>query len=104
MSFQSNINCRFHKVCHVTDDNAFQKTQNNLAVTPSEIKELTNRGIPVNTTNASMFIEGTSSQGGFCLAADEIRGADIADVWNASRDAQERLVKAHKNDVKLYGD
>lgn len=104
MSFTSRINQRYHKVCHVTDDNAFQKTENNLAVTPSEIKELTNRGIPVNSTNASMFLEGTTSQGGFGLSADEVRGADIADVWNASRDAQERLIKAHKNDVQLYGD
>lgn len=104
MSFQKNLNCRFHHVCRVTDDNAHVKTQNNLAVTPSEIKELTSRGIPVNTTNASMFIEGTSVQGSFVLSADELRGADIADVWNASRDAQQKIVAVHKNDVKLYGE
>ncbi|WGL30916.1 hypothetical protein [Dipodfec virus UOA04_Rod_524] len=103
MSFQSNLNQRFHKTCHVTDDNAFQKTRDGLAVTPAEIQELTMRGVPVNSTNASMFVEGTSGQGSFTLAADELRGADIVDAWNASRDAQSKLVKAHVNDVSNYG-
>lgn len=104
MSFIKSINQRYHKVCHITDDTAYQKTQNGLAVTPAEIRELSSRGIPINSQNSNMFIEGTSVQGSFALAADELRGVDIADVWNASRDAQSKLVRAHQNDVKLYGD
>lgn len=103
MSFVDNIHQFNHRCCHVTDDGAFQKTRNGLAVSPAEIRELTNRGIPVNSQNASMYIEGTTSQGSFELPIDELRGADIVDAWNASRDAENKLVSAHRSDVRNYG-
>lgn len=104
MSFRSKLNQRSHKLCHVDDSTAYLKTSNGLSVTPAEIKRLTQNGIPVSSSAASMFCEGVSGSGAFVLPVDERRGVDIADVWNASRDAQQRIVGAHLNDVKLYGE
>lgn len=104
MSFSSNINLRYHKTCTITDDNAYIKTTSNLSTTPADIRRLVAQGIPVSSSNASSFCDGVAGVGALPLAIDERRGVDIVDAWNASRDAQSKLVSAHKADVKQYGD
>ncbi|WGL30968.1 hypothetical protein [Dipodfec virus UOA04_Rod_611] len=73
----------------------------NLAISPSEICALTERGIASSSSNLGLsFTEGSSDP---VLQIEQVRGTDVADVWNASRDASANLARAHKKDKDYYG-
>lgn len=73
----------------------------NLSISPSEIAELTARGISSSAANAGLtFVEGTNNP---VLPLEQTRGIDVADIWNASKDAAANLVRAHKKDKEYYG-
>lgn len=73
-----------------------------LAVTPSDVAKLSEKGLSVSSNTAGLtFEEGSSDP---VLSAENFRGVDAADIWNASRDAAERLTDAHKKDKSYYGD
>lgn len=77
-------------------------TEQNLAVTPSEIMELTNRGIPVSPSNANQFVVGVPNPS-YDLPVDQRRGVDIVDVWDASQSAKRSLIQANIKDTETYG-
>lgn len=64
--------------------------QNDLAVTPEKMAELTKLGIPVSSQNISL---GYENSGGDSVPREFIRGIDINDLWN---DVQDSRVKAKK--------
>lgn len=101
-SFVNKLKARPCKVCYCSSESAFQPTQNGLALTPSDVKRCVDSGIPVTTANANMFIEGVENPS-TNLPVDELRGCDIVDAWEASRSAKSKLVRAHLNDVNIYG-
>lgn len=83
-------------------NNAFEKTQNGLALTPAEMRVMASRGIPVSSTvNEALFYDGESNPS-WLIPIDRVRGVDLTDVWNASMDAKKKLVKAHLNDKAKY--
>lgn len=73
-----------------------------LAVTPSEVASLTEKGIAVNAVNAGALsvVDGVSDP---VLLLENTRGIDVSDVWNASLDARANLIRAHKKDKEYYG-
>lgn len=76
--------------------------QGGLAVTPSEVAKLTERGIAVNSANAGGLevLEGVSDP---VLTLEQTRGVDVNDVWEASKQAAANLIRAHKKDKEYYG-
>lgn len=72
-----------------------------LAVTPSEVAKLTERGVAVSTGNSSLgYSEGVQDP---ALTVDMMRGVDINDVWQAEQDSRSKLVGAYKRDKEFYG-
>lgn len=90
---------RYHKTCSNCSESPLPPQ--NLSVTPSEIQALTERGVAASSSNSGLiFSEGSANP---VLTVDMMRGVDAAEVWNASKDAQANLVKAHKKDKEFYG-
>lgn len=74
-----------------------------LAYSPAMVMEATEQGIAVSGMNIdSMFYDGTDNPS-YDLAADQRRGVDANDVWNAARDARSRLIQAHLKDKRKFG-
>ncbi|QCS35985.1 hypothetical protein [Capybara microvirus Cap1_SP_77] len=68
-----------------------EKVQPGLAMTPREMAENIERGIPVSPSTLNLeFIEGTTDDSWF-IGIDQTRGVDINDLWNESRDQQQKL-------------
>lgn len=77
--------------------------QSHLSVTPSEMNQMRERGIPISSQcDPSQFYDGDNSP---CVSIDPMmmRGVDILDAWNAEQTAKNRLNQANKNDIKTYG-
>lgn len=105
MSFLNNLTNRC-AVCHRYDDStAFIKVQPGLAMTPAQIQRATELGLPVSSASLSsdVFFDGYDGTGDIPLSVDMMRGVDIVDTWNASHDAKQKLMQAHKQDVQRFG-
>lgn len=83
------------------DTEPYVYTEQNIAVTPSQIQQMVERGIPVSPSNASAFIDGVINPS-FDVPIEERRGVDVVDVWDASQDAKRQLIKAHLKDKAAY--
>lgn len=66
----------------------------NLSISPSEIMELTQRGISASSGNVGLCYNIGSVNP--VLSVDNMRGVDAADVWVAQKTARANLVKAYK--------
>lgn len=68
----------------------------NLSISPREIEQLTMRGVAASSNNAGLvFSDGVANPS---LLLENTRGIDPADLWTASQDAVQKLVRAHKKD------
>lgn len=85
-----------------SSDEPFERTVNNLAVTPSDMHRMVERGIPVSPTNDAMFFDGTPNVT-FELPLEDARGVDVNDIWNAQQDARRKIKNANSVDVQNYG-
>nr|QPB07437.1 MAG: hypothetical protein [Microvirus sp.] len=83
-------------------DEPFESTVNNLAVTPSDMHRMVERGIPVSPSNDAMFFDGTPNVT-FELPLEDARGVDVNDIWNAQQDARRKIKNANSVDVQNYG-
>lgn len=90
-------------VAQRVDPSCFTPVVNNLAVTPSDMHKLTERGIPINSTNNEQFIDGTLNCT-FDVPIERCRGVEAVDVWLAQCDARKKFRDAHIADVNTYGD
>lgn len=79
-----------------------EPTRPDLAVTPAQVKDLTDRGIPVSTPNASQFID-TDTSGSWDIEPMFQRDADTNKLWEQQQLARNKVVKAHRKDKKTYG-
>ncbi len=78
--------------------------QSNLALTPSEMMSLSERGIPISSHfDDSQFYDGDNSPR-VELAFEHQRGIDINDAWNAERNAKKNIRNAIVNDIKNSND
>lgn len=72
----------------------------NLSISPREIEQLTLRGVAASSANAGLvFSDGVANP---ALLLENTRGVDPADLWTASKDAVEKLVRAHKKDKSEF--
>lgn len=77
-------------------------TKPNLAITPKQVQELTNRGIAVSLPNEKLFLDGSSSGTDWSIDPIFRRDADMCSMWELSRDCQGRILKAQKADKKAH--
>lgn len=77
-------------------------TKPGLALTPSDIQALTDKGIAVSLPNAQNFL---SPQKGasWNIEPQFKRDATICSVWETEKLSQRRVMKAQKSDIQLYG-
>lgn len=80
----------------------FQPTRPDMAVTPSQMLSMAERGIPVAQQNAELFFDGHDNPSWF-IPAEQCRGVDVADLWEANRVISGKLRKAHEQDVQQFG-
>jgi hypothetical protein len=78
-------------------------TKPGLALTPSDIKNLTDKGVAVSLPNAQNFL--APSEGSTWHIEPEFRrDATMASVWETEKLAQKRVMKAKKTDIQVYGE
>lgn len=70
--------------------------QNGLAVTPSEMMQMTARGIPVTTNNLGLVYEDGVSSLDYTPPLEYTRGIDIADLWERRQDIREKFGKKYR--------
>lgn len=77
-------------------------TKPGLAMTPKQVRELTDRGIAVSLPNEKSFLDGSSSKTDWSIDPIFRRDADMCSMWELSRDCQGRILKAQKADKKAH--
>lgn len=101
-SFLKKIKSSSNFRCEKTFVNPYCPVKCGMSYTPGQMQVLIERGIPVSTqlVNPDMFFDGivSTSQS---VPLEFSRGVDIVDVWNASKDAKQKFVNAHLNEVNL---
>lgn len=97
---------KFHRVsyrpavCELLPDE--DPVQNDLAYTPSQMFEMAQKGMPVSTQSVAldgMFDEGYRELD-FEPPLHLMRHADMADLWEKSRDAKMKIKESVKNAKK----
>lgn len=84
--------------------NKYEKpVQSGLALTPRDVKEMTERGQAVSTPNIGQVQEDSASTGDWFIELPYRRGVDMNTVWEQSHITQNGLIRAHKLDKKRYG-
>lgn len=78
-------------------------TKPGLALTPMDIKNLTDKGIAVSLPNAQNFlspVEGSS----WTVEPEFRRDATMCSLWETEKLAQKRVMQARKKDIQIYGE
>lgn len=88
------------RVAHVVD-NGFEKVVPGLSVSPSQMAQMSEKGIPITAQMADTFFDGVSNPS-FDMPIEDLRGVDVNAVWNAQKDARKRIIDAHKADKAAY--
>lgn len=83
----------------------YEITKPGLALTPQNIKELTDRGIAVNLPNEKQFLEGDSISTAKSWDVEPVfkRSADMCELWELEQVAKNKVLKAHKVDKRKFG-
>lgn len=74
--------------------------QSGLALTPRDVRVMTDRGQAVATPNLA-YVE--DNYNGEYLPPEYRRGMDLNTAWELSQDISNGLVSAHKRDKKIFG-
>lgn len=72
--------------------------QPGLALTPSQINEMTRAGIPISNVNAMQFFDGYRTLD-FQPGLLNRRGVDMIDAWEHQMDARKKLVDASRSAI-----
>ena len=65
--------------------------QNGLAITPAQMLDLTNRGIPVSPSNLGLEYDDGYSELEFDVPSEHVRGIDMADLWEQREDMRDKM-------------
>lgn len=77
--------------------------QDGLSVTPAQMHEMTQHGIPISSQMSdSMFYDGDSKP---LTDIDPLmrRGVDAVDAWNLQKQSRKNLKNANSVDIQNYG-
>lgn len=79
-------------------------TKPGLAMTPSQVKELTDKGIAVSLPNEKQFFDGQNPrQSDWHVDPIFKRSVDMCEVWELEKTSQNKLLKAQRVDKKKFG-
>lgn len=80
----------------------FIAVSSGLALTPSQMLEMSQSGIPVSSQMASdLFYDGDTTMRVDIDPLDR-RGVDVVDAWNLQKSSRKKLMEAHNRDVATY--
>lgn len=92
--------CNYRKYPTLHTPLSYKDVAQNLSLSPSDIASLTERGFSSSAGNLGMTFDLGSPNP--VLDPANVRGADPADLWSASRAAADKLISAHKKDKQYY--
>lgn len=73
-----------------------------LAYTPAQMYEAAKAGVPISSQNISQLpTDDFTDEESWIVPVEYRRGQDIADIWNAQRDARAKIVAAYNEKRKL---
>ena len=75
-------------------------TVQHAAYTPSQMDELSKLGIPVTAQNTALRLTQGEFSNSWDIPLARRRGTDVADLWQAQRNARKALSEAHALQVK----
>lgn len=89
---------KFHrfKPCSAVRRADEDPVQPGLALTPSQISELTRAGVPISNVNAMQFFDGYRTLD-FQPGLLNRRGVDLVDAWEAQMDSRKKLSSVAKS-------
>lgn len=90
--------------CTFQEDHDHLVTKEGLSLTPSKVKELTDKGVAVSLPNSQNFLS-PSEQGArsWDVEPQFQRDANMAALWEQEQLSKRKVINAHKNDRKVYG-
>lgn len=88
--------------CQTSSHPFFPVTQEGLALTPTQVKSLTDRGIAVSTQTAS-YADSETLDNGMFVEPMFRRSVDINDLWNMEQESRTRVIQGIKKDKQTYG-
>lgn len=72
-----------------------------LAYTPAQMYEAAKAGVPISAQNISQLpSDDFTDEESWIVPVEYRRGQDIADIWNAQRDARAKIVAAYNDKRK----
>lgn len=77
--------------------------QSGLALTPRDIKQMTERGLAVSTPNLQVFNDSEAFTDSWFIEPQFRRGCDMNTAWETTQVVQSNLINVHKSDKKRYG-
>lgn len=68
-----------------------EPVRNGLAVTPSQMIELTERNIPISAQNLGLTYDEGYSKLDFDVPSEYVRGVDISDLWEGQQAVKDKF-------------
>lgn len=79
-----------YRPCKIVRSEEDIQVQDGLALTPAQVADLTNSGVPISQPLAMNFFDGYKTLD-FDPGILGRRGVDITDLWNAQQDARKKM-------------
>lgn len=76
----------------------------NLVVTPAEMMNMADKGIPISAQNMSYLPADGEKNPSWDLPLDRLRGVDPAQMWEESQVIKQKAKLAHDRDRARFGD
>lgn len=89
----------YGRVCRTSLKRDEKPVMSGLALTPSQIQRMSERGIPVSTQNLDGMFDDGVSRPSWDVPLDQQRGVDVATIWQRQKDAQSKLRSNYKDVV-----
>lgn len=92
------------RTCSITRRKDETPVQENLSVSPAQMRQMNEKGIAISTQNLpeSYFIDG-NGENSFFIPITERRGIDSCTLWEEEQSIKKKMRKARKNDIAKYG-
>ncbi|UCS96091.1 MAG: hypothetical protein [Microviridae sp.] len=88
--------------CNLCADIDKLQTKGGLAITPANVKQLTDRGIAVNLPNANGFFTSEGKSDWF-VEPQFRRDATMCSLWEQEQESKSKVISAHKRDKQKFG-
>lgn len=89
------------RTCTCTRKAGELPVRGDLSYTPTQMYEAAKAGVPISTQNISQLPSNDfTDEESWIVPIEYRRGQDIADIWNAQRDARAKIVAAYNEKRK----